>query len=146
MSSTPHSSTTQDQLISDDADLNEDHEHPPSIAVMKATIGYGRHQSVKSAEAVAKYVAAEHPDFDLFPALPSDFHVEFDSQTLEQGPAGDYVQKTTFTVSFGSQYLLEELGQVTVKRLYDCLSDAREQTPPHATTETTVHYVETPTP
>jgi len=146
MSSSPYSSTTQDQLISDDADLNEDHEHPPSIAVMKATIGYGRHQSVKSAEAVAKYVAAEYPDFDLFPALPSDFHVEFDSQTLEQGPAGDYVQKTTFTVSFGSQYLLEELGQVTVKRLYDCLSDAREQTPDHATTETTVHYVETPTP
>ena len=113
---------------------------------MKATIGYGRHQSVKSAEAVAEYVAAEYPDFDLFPAFPSDFHVEFDSQTLEQDRGGDYVQRTTFTVSFGSQYLLEELGQVIVERMYDCLSDAREQTPAHATTETTVHFVETPTP
>jgi len=112
MSSSSHNPTSQDSLISTDDDLNEDHEHPPSIAVMKSVIGYGRRESVKSAKAVAKYVASRYPEFDLFPALPAEFTVEFESQTLRRGPAGDYVQETTFTVSFGNQYLLEELGQV----------------------------------
>jgi len=112
---------------------------------MKSAIDYGRNQSVKSAEAVAKYVAVKHPDFDLFPALPSRFTVEFQSQTLQPREGGDYVQETTFAISFGNQYLLEELGYVTVKRVYDCLSDAREQTPEYPTADTQVHYTEAKT-
>ena len=146
MSSSSHNPTSQDSLISTDDDLNEDHEHPPSIAVMKSVIGYGRRESVKSAKAVAKYVASRYPEFDLFPALPAEFTVEFESQTLRRGPAGDYVQETTFTVSFGNQYLLEELGQVMVKRTYDCLSDAREQEPDYPKADVQVHYTETKTP
>lgn len=145
MSSAPHDSTTQDRLFSSDDDLNADHEAPPSLAVMKSVIGYRRNQSAKSVRAVAKYVAAKHPDFDLFPALPSGFAVEFESQTLREGPDGDYIQETTFSVSFGNQHLLQDLGQVTIKRTYDCLSDARDQSGDYPTAETTVHFTEAKT-
>lgn len=122
MSSTPAPSGSRTTL--ETTDINDAHASHPSVATMKEAIGYAPHDEIRSAEAIAKYVAIRHPHFEIFPALPSRYTVNFvESTTEKQG--GQFVQATAFEISIGGPHLRQVLGTVTVERSYETLSDAR---------------------
>ncbi|MDT3437807.1 hypothetical protein [Haloarcula sp. 1CSR25-25] len=145
MSSTPHSPQAGQTVLTSDQDLNTRSQSPPSVATFKDTLGYGVEDSIDSIEAVAKYVALQHPNFDLFPTLPSVFQVQFLGQALTRD-SGQIVQKSEFEVRYGDRAVQQILGTVTIRREYDTLDAARRRSLIDEAVDATVEYRETPTP
>ncbi|RLM94322.1 hypothetical protein [Haloarcula sp. Atlit-7R] len=145
MSSTPHSTQGGQTVLTSDQDINTRSCSPPSVATFKEALDYGIEDNIDSIEAVAEYVALQHPNFDLFPALPSVFQVQFLGQVLTRD--GDQiVQKSEFEVRYGDRSVQQILGTVTLERRYDSLDASRSRSVVDEAVDATVEYRETTTP
>jgi len=144
-SSTSNSRQSTQTVLTSDKDLNARCQSPPSVAVFKETIGYGPNDTVDEIEAVAEYVALQHPHFDMFPALPSAFQVQFLGQALTRDD-GQIVQKSEFEIRYGDRTVQQVLGTVTVKREYEDLDAARSRSIIDEAVDASVEYRKAPKP
>jgi len=145
MSSTPYSSQAGQTVLTSDKDLNTRSQSPPSVATFKEALDYGIAEDIDNIEAVAEYVALQHPNFDLFPALPSVFQVQFVGQMLTRD-SGQIVQESEFEVRYGDRAVQEILGTVTIQREYDTLDAARSRSVVDEAVDAKVEYRAAPTP
>lgn len=118
---------------------------PLSVAMFKDAVGLGTGDSLRDVAAVAKYVALEHPDFTFSPPLPSVYDLEFEHRELTRTDEG-FEQRTTFTVLYGDKPVQEELGTISIHRIYDSMPDTSTPLDGTEADDAKVKYTESPKP